>query len=260
MPLDNLLLERDDAIAIVTVNRPKVLNALNAATLAELERTMRDLQRDDTVRVVILTGAGEKSFVAGADITELAVQTPVSGREHALAGQQVFDLIENLGKPVIAAINGYALGGGCELAMACTLRLAADTARLGQPEIALGLLPGYAGTQRLPRLVGRSKAMEMMLTGAPIAADDAWRVGLVSRVVPAADLMAEARKLASQLATAAPIAMRYIINAVNAGAEMPFAQACQHEATLFGLVASTEDMREGTAAFLDKRKPRFKGR
>jgi len=260
MPFDNLLLERDGAIAIITINRPHVLNALNSATLDELRRLVCDLQRDDTVRVVILTGAGEKSFVAGADINELAAQTPVSGREHALAGQQVFDLIENLGKPVIAAINGYALGGGCELAMACTLRLAADTARLGQPEIGLGLLPGYAGTQRLPRLVGKSKAMEMMLTGAPIMADEALRVGLITRVVPAADLMAEARTLAGQLATAAPIAMRYIINAVNAGAEMPFAQACQHEATLFGLVASTEDMREGTAAFLDKRKPQFKGR
>ena len=260
MPFDNLLLERDGAIAIITINRPHVLNALNSATLDELRRLVCDLQRDDTVRVVILTGAGEKSFVAGADINELAAQTPVSGREHALAGQQVFDLIENLGKPVIAAINGYALGGGCELAMACTLRLAADTARLCQPEIGLGLLPGYAGTQRLPRLVGKSKAMEMMLTGAPIMADEALRVGLITRVVPAADLMAEARTLAGQLATAAPIAMRYIINAVNAGAEMPFAQACQHEATLFGLVASTEDMREGTAAFLDKRKPQFKGR
>jgi enoyl-CoA hydratase len=260
MSFENLLLERDGAIAIVTINRPRVLNALNGSTLGELQRLLRDLQRDDTVRVVILTGGGEKSFVAGADINELAALTPVGGREHALAGQRVFDLIEHLGKPVIAAINGYALGGGCELAMACTLRLAADTARLGQPEIALGLLPGYAGTQRLPRLVGKSKAMEMMLTGTPITAGEALRVGLISRVVPAADLMAEARTLAGQLAAAAPIAMREIINAVNAGAEMPFAQACQHEAALFGLVVSTEDMREGTAAFLDKRTPRFRGR
>jgi len=161
---------------------------------------------------------------------------------------------------VIAAINGYALGGGCELAMACTLRLAADTARIGQPEIALGLIPGYAGTQRLPRLVGNGRAMEMILTGAPIAADEALRIGLVNRVFPAAELMAEARKLAQQLAKAAPIAMRYIINAVNKGVEMPFAEACQYEATLFGLVASTDDMREGTAAFLQKRKAEFKGR
>jgi enoyl-CoA hydratase len=184
----------------------------------------------------------------------------VTGREHALAGQHVFDLIENMGKPVIAAINGFALGGGCELAMACTLRLAADTAKLGQPEIALGLLPGYAGTQRLPRLVGKGKAMELMLTGTPIAADEALRIGLVNRVVPAAELMAEARKLARQLASGAPIAMRYIINAVHKGTEMPFAEACQYEATLFGLVASTDDMREGTKAFLEKRKPEFTGR
>jgi enoyl-CoA hydratase len=260
MAFDNVLIERNGATAIVTINRPTVLNALNTQTLDELRRAILELKQDEGVRVVILTGAGEKSFVAGADINELAVQTPTSGREHALAGQHVLDLIENLGKPVIAAINGYALGGGCELAMACTLRLAADTAKLGQPEIALGLIPGYAGTQRLPRLVGRGKAMEMILTGVPIAADEAQRIGLVNRVVPAADLMAEARKLAAQLAKNAPIAMRYIINAVNKGVEIPFAEACQYEATLFGLVASTGDMREGTAAFLEKRKPEFKGK
>ncbi len=260
MTFENLMLERDGAIAIVTINRPKVLNALNTQTLDELRRAFLDLKQDEGVRVLILTGAGDKSFVAGADINELAVQTPTGGREHALAGQHVFDVIENLGKPVIAAINGFALGGGCELAMACTLRLAADTAKLGQPEISLGLLPGYAGTQRLPRLVGKGKAMEMILTGALIASDEAQRIGLVTRVVPAADLMAEARKLAAQLARSAPIAMRYIINAVNTGVEMPFAEACQYEATLFGLVASTDDMREGTTAFLEKRKPEFKGR
>lgn len=260
MAFDNLLLERDGAIAIVTINRPQVLNALNTQTIDELRRAILDLKQDAGVRVVILTGAGEKAFVAGADINELAVQTPSGGREHALAGQHVLDVIENMGKPVVAAINGYALGGGCELAMACTLRIAADTAKLGQPEIALGLLPGYAGTQRLSRLVGRGKAMEMILTGAPIAADEALRIGLVNRVVPAAALMGEARALAAQLAKSAPIAMRYIITAVNKGTEMAFAEACQYEATLFGLVASTEDMREGTAAFLEKRKPDFKGK
>jgi len=226
----------------------------------ELRRAMLELKADESVRAIVLTGAGEKSFVAGADINELAVQTPTGGREHALAGQHVFDVIENLGKPVIAAINGFALGGGCELAMACTLRLAADTARLGQPEINLGLIPGYAGTQRLPRLVGKGKAMEMILTGAPIAAGEAQRIGLVNRVVPATELMAEARKLAAQLAAGAPIAIRYIINAVNKGFEMPFAEACQYEATLFGLVASTDDMKEGTRAFLEKRKATFQGR
>ena len=260
MAYDNLLIERDEATAIVTINRPKVLNALNSQTLDELRRAILELKQDDSVRVVILAGAGEKSFVAGADINELAVQTPAGGREHALAGQHVLDLIENMGKPVIAAINGYALGGGCELAMACTLRLAADTAKLGQPEIALGLIPGYAGTQRLPRLVGKGKAMEMILTGAPIAADEAQRIGLVNRVVPAVALIAEARALAAQLAKNAPIAMRYIINAVNQGVEIPFAEACQYEATLFGLVASTDDMKEGTTAFLEKRKPTFRGR
>jgi enoyl-CoA hydratase len=172
----------------------------------------------------------------------------------------VFDLIENLGKPVIAAINGFALGGGCELAMACTLRLAADTAKLGQPEINLGILPGYAGTQRLPRLVGKGRALEIMLTGAPISAAQAERIGLVNRVVPAVELIAEARKLATALAAQAPIAMRYIIDAVNQGLEMPFAEACVHEATLFGLVAATDDMREGTRAFLEKRKPAFSGK
>jgi enoyl-CoA hydratase len=260
MAFDNLLLERDGAIVSITINRPTVLNALNTQTIDELRRAILDLKRDDGVRVVILTGAGEKSFVAGADINELAVQTPTGGREHALTGQHVFDLIENMGKPVIAAINGYALGGGCELAMACTLRIAADTAKLGQPEVGLGLIPGYAGTQRLPRLVGKAKAMEMILTGAPIAADEAQRIGLVNRVVPAASLMMEAKALAAQLAKSAPIAMRYIINAINKGVEMPFAEACQYEATLFGLVASTDDMREGTKAFLDKRKAEFKGR
>jgi enoyl-CoA hydratase len=259
MAFDNLLLERDGRVAILTVNRPKVLNALNGATLDELRRAVLELQRDDTVRVLVITGAGEKSFVAGADINELAVQSPTTGREHALAGQHVFDLIENLGKPVIAAINGYALGGGCELAMACTLRIAADTARLGQPEINLGILPGYAGTQRLPRLVGKGKALELILTGASVDAAEAERIGLVNRVVPAADLLTAVRALAAGIAAQSPTAMRYILSAINKGLEMPFAEGCVYEATLFGLVAATADMREGTRAFLDKRKPEFTG-
>src|SRR2546427_6569 len=179
MPFDNLLVDRDGAHVIVTINRPKVLNALNTQTVDELRRVILDIGHDPDVRVAILTGAGDKAFVAGADINELAVQTPTSGRAHALTGQHVFDLIEHLGKPVIAAINGYALGGGCELAMACTIRLAADTARLGQPEINLGLLPGYAGTQRLPRLVGKGVALDILLTGRQGKADEALRIGLV---------------------------------------------------------------------------------
>jgi enoyl-CoA hydratase len=257
---ENLLIERDGGVALVTVNRPKVLNALNMQTLDELRRAILDLKRDDSIRVVILTGAGEKSFVAGADINELATQTPTSGRDHAMSGQHILDLIEHMGKPVIAAINGFALGGGCELAMACTIRLAADTARLGQPEINLGIIPGYAGTQRLARLVGRGRALEILLTGDMLSAQEAYRLGLVNRVVPAAELMAEAKKLAATLAAKAPIAMRYILDAVHRGLDMPFAEAQTFEATLFGLVASTDDMREGTKAFLEKRKADFKGR
>jgi enoyl-CoA hydratase len=257
---ENLVIEREGAVAVVTVNRPKVLNALNTQTLDELRRAILDLKRDDGVRAVILTGAGEKSFVAGADINELATQTPTSGREHAIAGQHILDLIEHMGKPVIAAINGFALGGGCELAMACTIRLAADNARLGQPEINLGIIPGYAGTQRLARIVGRGRALEILLTGDMLTAQEAHRLGLVNRVIPAAELMAEAKKLAATLAAKAPIAVRYILEAVHRGLDMPFAEAQNFEATLFGLVASTDDMREGTKAFLDKRKADFKGR
>ena len=260
MAFEHLIVERDGAVAVITINRPKVLNALNAQTVDELRRAMLELKADGSVRVIVLTGAGDKSFVAGADIAELAVQTPNGGRDHALAGQHVFELIANLGKPVIAAINGFALGGGCELAMACTLRIAADTAKIGQPEISLGLIPGYAGTQRLPRLIGRGRALELMLTGMPISADEAHRIGLVNRVVPHAELLTEARALAERLARSAPIALSYIISAVNKGTEMSFADACQYEASLFGLVASTEDMREGTRAFLEKRPAEFKGR
>jgi enoyl-CoA hydratase len=256
---ETLIIERDEAVATVTFNRPQVRNAIDAPTLDALRRTILELQRDDKVRVVVLTGAGEKAFVAGADINELAAQTPTRGREHALAGQHVFDLVENLGKPVIAAINGYALGGGCELAMACTLRIAADTAKIGLPEITLGILPGYGGTQRLARLVGKAKAMELILTGAPVPADEAERIGLVNRVVPASTLMADVHTLAAELSTRAPIAARYIMTAINKGLEMPFAEACVFEATLFGLVAATDDMREGTRAFLEKRKPQFTG-
>ena len=258
--LDNLTLERDGAIAILTVNRPKVLNALNIATLHELAAALTALQQDASVRAVVITGAGDKSFVAGADINEFSGLTPASGREQARMGQEVFESIERLGKPVIAAINGYALGGGCELAMACTVRIAADTARLGQPEINLGLIPGYAGTQRLARLIGTGRALELLLTGEQVTAAEAHRLGLVNRVVPSADLMNEARTLAATLAAKAPLAVGFILDAVHRGVQLPLRDAEALEATLFGLVASTEDMREGTRAFLEKRKPGFKGK
>jgi enoyl-CoA hydratase len=257
---DNILVEREAGVATLTINRPNVLNALNTQTLDELRRAVLAFRHDADVRAVIVTGAGDKSFIAGADINELSVQTPTGGRDHAMRGQHVLDLIENLGKPVIAAINGYALGGGCELAMACTIRIAADTAKLGQPEINLGLIPGYAGTQRLARLVGRGRALELLLTGDQISAAEAHRIGLVNRIVAPAELMLEARRLAQALAAKAPVAMRYIIDAVNKGLQMPLAEAQVFEATLFGLVSTTDDMREGTRAFLEKRTAQFKGK
>ena len=260
MAFENLTLERDGAVAVLTINRPKVLNALNTATMDELRRAVLEVRRDAALRVLIITGAGDKSFIAGADINELAVQTPTQGKEHALQGQHVFDLIENLGKPVIAAINGFALGGGCELALACTLRIAADTARIGQPEINLGIIPGYAGSQRLPRLVGKGIALDLLLTGRQVKADEALQIGLVNRVVPAGELMNDVRKLAAELASKAPIAMKYIIEAVNKGLEVSFDKGQYIEASLFGLVFSTEDMREGTRAFLEKRQAEFHGK
>lgn len=260
MTFDNLLLERDGAVAILTFNRPKVLNALNAALLADLERALDVLASDTTVGAIILTGAGEKAFVAGADINELAVLTPAQGKEHARHGQRIFDRIEHLGKPVVAAINGFALGGGCELAMACTMRIAADSARLGQPEINLGIVPGYAGSQRLPRLVGKGRALEILLTGDMVTAQRAYEIGLVNQVVPAADLMAAAGKLAATLASKAPIATRYILEAVNHGLDMPLAQGQFLETSLFGAIASTDDTKEGTRAFLEKRKANWTGK
>lgn len=260
MTYENLLVERDGAVAIVTINRPEKLNALNTLTLREIHHLMASLGADPAVRAIVLTGAGPKAFAAGADISELAVMTPAGGKDHSAAGQRAFDAIETLGTPVIAAVNGFALGGGCELAMACTLRIAADSARFGQPEINLGLTPGYAGTQRLPRLVGRGRALELLLTGDMIGAQRAYDIGLVNRVVPAADLRAEALALATALAAKAPIATQYILELVHHGAEMPLAEAEHLESTFFGLIASTDDMREGTRAFLEKRPPVWKGR
>jgi enoyl-CoA hydratase len=260
MSFATLLVEREGAAAIVTINRPKVLNALNRQTIDELERVIHDAGRDDTVRAVVITGAGEKSFVAGADINELAVLSPAQGQRHGRRGQAVFDQIEQLGKPVIAAVNGFALGGGCELAMACTLRLASDNARFGQPEINLGIMPGYAGSQRLPRLVGKGRALEMLLSGDMVSAARAYEMGLVNRVVPAAELMNEAKKVALALAAKAPLATRYILEAVNHGVEMPLKDGQYLEASLFGLVASSDDMKEGTRAFLEKRQAVWTGR
>ena len=260
MTFQSLLVEHEGAVAIVTINRPQVLNALDAATISELDRAIEGLDADAAIRVVIVTGAGEKAFVAGADINEMADETPNRARDRARIGQRVFDRIERLGKPSIAAINGFALGGGCELALACTIRLAADSAKLGQPEVNLGLIPGYGGSQRLPRLIGRGRALEMLLTGQPVTADEAWRLGLVNRVVPRTDLMNVARDLARAIADKPALAVRYVLSAVAAGLDMPLEAAQVHEAALFGMAFATADMREGTKAFLEKRAPRFHGR
>lgn len=260
MAYEHLQVARTGATATITINRPAVLNALSSATLEEIDAVLRDLGADDAVRALVVTGSGAKAFVAGADIRELANLTPVGGRAHAQRGQRVFDAIEQLGKPVVAAINGYALGGGLELAMACTFRLAADTAKLGLPEITLGLIPGYAGTQRLLQLVGRGRALDLILTGRQVTAEEALEMGLVTRVVPASALLDEAQRLAADLAGRAPVALGAAMEAIFRGGSLPFADASAYEATLFGLIASTEDMKEGTRAFLEKRPPRFEGR
>jgi enoyl-CoA hydratase/carnithine racemase len=260
MAYETLLYEKRNGIGYVTVNRPEKLNALNRRVVEELWECFQALEKDDEVRAVILTGAGEKAFVAGADISELAVQSPVEGKETSLRGQKVLDLIDNLGKPVIAAINGYALGGGCELAMACTLRVASENARLGQPEVKLGIIPGYAGTQRLPRLVGKGRALEIILSGEPVSAQEAHRIGLVNQVVPLQELMAAAEKLAQKIVAHAPLAIKFALEAVNHGLEMSEAEGQFLEATLFGLCCTTADMKEGTRAFLEKRPPKFVGK
>jgi len=259
MTFETLLIEQHDAVLLVTLNRPGALNALNGQLLAELSAVVAGVADDAGVRALVLTGAGDRAFVAGADITELAALDAESARRFAASGQAVFGALERLGKPSIAAINGFALGGGCELAMACTLRLAADTAHMGQPEVDLGLIPGFGGSQRLARLVGHGRALALLLGGHHIGAEEAERIGLINRVVPVAHLKTEALALAHQLAAKAPLAVRYLLNAVYAGADLPLEQALQLEATLFGLSASTADMKEGTRAFLEKRKPVFRG-
>ena len=260
MPYENLLYDKRDGVAFITINRPRVLNALNRRTLEELDACLRDFHADDAVRATVLTGAGEKSFVAGADINELAVLSPVAGRDYGLFGQSVLDRIERGGKPVIAAINGFALGGGCELAMACHLRLASENAKFGQPEVKLGLIPGYGGTQRLSRLVGKGRALQHVLIGDPISAEEAYRIGLVNAVVSAAELLPTAEAWAKKIAANAPLAIRFAIEAVNHGLEMTLPEGLYLEATLFSLCATTEDMKEGTKAFLEKRPAKFTGK
>ncbi len=260
MAYETLLYEKRAGIGYVTVNRPEKLNALNQKVVEELKDCFEAVQKDDEVRVSILTGAGEKSFVAGADLNELAVLSPLEGKETSRRGQKVLEFIENLGKPVIAAVNGFALGGGCELAMACTLRIASENARFGQPEVKLGIIPGYAGTQRLPRLVGKGRAHEIILSGEMISAQEAYRIGLVNQLVPAAELMATAEKIAQKIMANAPVAIKFAMEAVNRGMEMTQEQGEFLEATLFGLLTTTDDMKEGTRAFLEKRPAKFLGK
>lgn len=260
MAYENILLEKQGNIAVVTVNRPKALNALNAATLSELGQVFDELAKDESVFVVVLTGAGDKAFVAGADISFMKELTAVEARDFALLGQAVFNKIENLPQPVIAAINGFALGGGCELAMACDIRVASENAKFGQPEVNLGVPPGFAGTQRLPRLVGKGVAKELLYTADMIGADEAYRIGLANKVFPAAELMDGAMKMAGKIAAKGQIAIRLTKSAVNQGLEMDLARGMAYEAEVFGLVFSTEDQKEGMAAFLEKRKAEFKGK
>ena len=260
MNYENLLYRKKEGIAWITFNRPEVLNALNRKAVEELREALVDAREDPRIRVLILTGAGERSFVAGADVAELAERTPVDGREFSLFGQSVFHLLETMGKPSICAIQGFALGGGCELALCCSIRIASKTAKLGQPEVKLGIIPGYGGTQRLARLCGKGVAHELCLTGEMITAEEAQRIGLVNRVYEAAELLPAAEALAKKIIGNAPWAVRYAMEAIERGADMPQEEGLFLEATLFGLTCATEDMREGTRAFLEKRPPRFWGK
>jgi len=260
MSYETLLYEIRAGIAYVTINRPQKLNALNHKAIQELTGCFQEVRGTAAVRGAILTGAGEKAFAAGADINELAALTPTQAEQTALAGQALMNLIESLGKPVIAAVNGFALGGGCELAMACSLRIASDNARFGLPELKLGIIPGYAGTQRLPRLVGKGRALEMVLSGEPVSAQEALRIGLANHVVSLSELVPAAEKVIQKIAANAPVAIRHALEAVHRGMEMPAADGERLEASLFGLCCATADMKEGTRAFLEKRPARFTGK
>ena len=257
---ETLVYEKKGGVAYVTLNRPKVLNALNGKTWEDLRAAFGEARDDGEVRGVILTGAGDKAFIAGADISELARLSAVEGEESSANGQAVLNLVENLGKPVIAAINGFALGGGCETAMACTIRIASEAAKFGQPEVKLGVLPGAGGTQRLPRLVGKGRALQLILTGEIITAQEAWRIGLVNEVVPADNLISRAEAILKQIFANAPVAIRHSLEAVNKGLETSLNEGLALEASFFGLCAGTEDKKEGTSAFLEKRAPQFRGR
>src|SRR5436305_4155399 len=260
MTYQSLKFENKNQIAYVTIDRPEKLNALNMAVMTELRTAFAAIKEDKEIRVAILTGAGEKAFVAGADIGELKKNGVVEAKEYTHKGQAVLDLIEGLGKPVICCINGFALGGGCELAMACTMRLASENARLGQPEVKLGIMPGYGGSQRLPRLLGKGVAMQILLTGEPISAAEAHRIGLVNEVVPQAGLIARAEEIAAKIVANAPLAVQYTMEAVNHGMEMSLSDGLYLEAALFGICCATEDKSEGTRAFLEKRAAKFSGK
>jgi enoyl-CoA hydratase len=257
MGFENLMIADDGGVRTVTVNRPEKLNALNVATVNELDEAVSEIETDDAIDAVVVTGAGDKAFVAGADISELAALGPVEAKEFALRGQAVFRRLERLGKPVVAAVNGYALGGGCELAMACHLRVASNNAVFGQPEVKLGLIPGYGGTQRLPRLVGRGRALEMILTGRNVTAEEAEAMGLVNSVCSPDDLEDQVARLLKTIRAQGPLAVSHCLEAVNSGLDMGLDDACLLEATLFGVGAASDQMREGTTAFLERRKPDF---
>ena len=257
---ENIKTENRNGILFVTIDRPKVLNALNAQTLGEIEDVFESARDDDGVRVVIVTGGGEKAFVAGADINELAKVNPISGKMTSEHGQDVFTRIERFPKPVIAAINGFALGGGCELALACHIRIASEKAQIGLPEVSLGIIPGYGGTQRMARLLGKGKAFELVCSGERVNAAEAERIGLVNKVVPADQLMSAAEEMAKKIASRSPVAVRAAIEAINYGSDMPLEEGQLLEATLFGVLCASEDMKEGMAAFLEKRPAKFPGK